>query len=52
MKPEMLWTGEFYPLAMPLKPAFMYIMSYAEQQSGKSFFDDDANSASVQRSFR
>ncbi len=36
-------NGEVYPLAMQDKAAFLCIMAYAEQQSGKSFFDEDNN---------
>ncbi len=35
--------GDCYPLAMQIKPTFLYIMSYAEQQTGKSFFAEDGS---------
>ncbi len=36
-------NGEVYPIAMQIKPMFLYILAYAEQQSGKSLFKDDGS---------
>ncbi len=36
-------NGEVYPLSMAAKPAFFFIVAYAEQQCGKSFMEHDGS---------
>ncbi|MGN0620438.1 MAG: ABC transporter substrate-binding protein [Porcipelethomonas sp.] len=36
-----IMNGEVYPVSMTAKPAWFYIISYAEQQSGKQFMSFD-----------